>query len=109
MPLPAKVPLTQDQDFLNLLLLLHYGSIDCSKYQKPVLNISSVARIVRKPASTVAELLKLALCTVMLGVEVKQRKRLKFTHEHISYLVNKQTLISQAHLSLKQRAKMFHR
>ena len=53
-----------------------------------------MARIVRKPSSTVAELLKLALCTVMLGVEVKQRKRLKFTHEHISYLVNKQTLIS---------------
>ena len=93
MPQAEKVPHTQDQEFLNLLLLLRYGSIDCANYQQPVLNISSVARIVRKPASTVAELLKLALCTVMLGVEVKQRKRLKFTHEHISYLVNKQTLI----------------
>lgn len=50
----AKVPLTQDQNYLNLLLLLRYGSIDHFNYQQPVLNISSVARIVRKPVSTVA-------------------------------------------------------
>ena len=45
----------------------------------------------------------------MLGVEVKARRRRKFTAEHIDFLVSKQTLISQAHLSLRQRAKMFHR
>ena len=45
----------------------------------------------------------------MLGFEVTERKRQKFKGEHVAFLVDKQSLISQAHLSLKQRAKMFHR
>ena len=45
----------------------------------------------------------------MLGFEVTEQKRRKFKSEHVAFLVSKQSLISQAHLSLKQRAKMFHR
>jgi len=109
MPPAAKVPLTQDQDFLDLLLLLRFGAVDGVNYQHPVVSVAAVARVVGKPASTVAKLLKLALCADMLGFEVSPRRRRKFTAEHIDFLVSKQTLISQAHLSLKQRAKMFHR
>ena len=109
MPLSPRLPHCQDQAFLEYLLLLRYGSTTDINHLQPVLNITSVARVVNKPVSSVAKLLKLALCAYMMGIEVSERKRRKFKGEHIAFLVSKQTLISQAHLSLKQRAKMFHR
>ena len=104
MPPAVKVPLTQDQAFLDLLLLLRFGAVENFNYQQPVVSVAAVARVVEvvgKPASTVAKLLKLALCASILGVEVEPRRRSKFTAEHVDFLVSKPTLISQAHLSLR--------
>ena len=93
MPPAVKVPLTQDQAFLDLLLLLRFGAVENFNYQQPVVSVAAVARVVGKPASTVAKLLKLALCASMLGVEVEPRRRSKFTAEHVDFLVSKPTLI----------------
>jgi len=94
MPRVVKLPLTQDQAFLDLLLLLRFGAVENFNYQHPVVSVNAVARVVGKPVSTVASLLKLALCAAMLGVEVRPRRLRKFTAEHIDFLVSKQTLIS---------------
>ena len=63
----------------------------------------------KKPAGTISRLLKLALLLSKLNQEALFKLRLKFEPHHVNFLTSKQTLISHAHLSLKQRAKMFHR
>ena len=67
MPRVVRLPLTQDQAFLDLLLLLRFGAVEDFNYQHPVVSVNAVARVVGNPASTIAKLLKLALCAAMLG------------------------------------------
>ena len=101
--------MTQDQDLLDYLLLLRFGPCFDPSNQVPVVNISTIAKLLKRPAGTISRLLKLAVLLAKLNRETQFRQRLKFDPHHIDFLISKQTLISQAHLSLKQRAKMFHR
>ena len=42
MPRAALLPLTQDQVFLDFLVLLRYGAVECANYQHPVLSVAAV-------------------------------------------------------------------
>jgi hypothetical protein len=46
---------------LTYVLLLRFGTIPCSELPQPLLNYTSIAKIIRKPVTTVIELLKAAL------------------------------------------------
>jgi len=50
-----------DPSYIDLLLKLRYGSIDISSNSHPVLNYSSIAKLLHRSESTIAHHCKLAL------------------------------------------------
>jgi hypothetical protein len=63
--------MTQDQELLDYLLLLRFGpNFDLSTL-KPLLNIASIAKLMKKPAGTISRLLKLALVLAKLNQEAR--------------------------------------
>jgi hypothetical protein len=61
--------MSQDQELLNYLILLRFGpNFDISNH-RPLLNIASIAKLMKKPAGTISRLLKLALLLSKLNQE----------------------------------------
>jgi hypothetical protein len=65
--------------------------------------------VTRLAPSTVRVLLKVAYQAAMSRTTVVTRGRSKLSQWHLDYLLHPDTLNQWAHLSLKQRTKMFHR
>ena len=55
------VPMRHDNNLLTYVLLLRFGKVPDSEVPQPVMNYTSIAKIIRKPISTVIELVKTAL------------------------------------------------
>jgi hypothetical protein len=73
------------------------------------MNYTSIAKLIRKPVTTVIQLVKAALGASMHGFSEDKLSRSKFSQHHIGYLVSSSTLQECAHLSLAERATLFHR
>jgi hypothetical protein len=93
-----------DPQLLTYVLLLRYGQVPRHEASQPVMNYASIARLIRKPVTTVIELVKAALAASMHGFSREQLTRSKFSQHHIGYLVSSSTLQECAHLSLVERA-----
>ena len=93
--------MTQDQELLDYLLLLRYGPAKVPGVAHPILNLSSVARMVKMPLSTVRDLIRVGLKSVDSEIPVEPKNRKKLEEKHIEYLIDKHTLVQWAHLSLK--------
>ena len=110
----AKSPLLKnrsryDGQLLSYVILLRFGSLVTPDFSKPTLNFQSIAKVIKKPVTTVIELVKLGIRAYHYGFDIGPPNRSKFTQQHISYLVSPSTLQESAHLSLAERAQMFHR
>ena len=55
------VTMRHDNQLLTYVLLLRFGKVPDSEAPQPVMNYTSIAKIIRKPISTVIELVKTAL------------------------------------------------
>jgi hypothetical protein len=55
------VNMRHDNQLLTYVLLLRFGKVPDSEAPQPVMNYTSIAKIIRKPISTVIELVKTAL------------------------------------------------
>jgi hypothetical protein len=53
--------MTEDPDLIDYLLLLRFGPAKDSAQGRPLLNYASIARLVRKPLSTVRDLIRVGL------------------------------------------------
>jgi len=73
------------------------------------MNYQSIAKLIRKPVSTVIDLVKAGLHAAKYGLPSEAQRRSKLSQHHIGYLVSPSTLQAQAHLSLFERTLMFHR
>ena len=62
-----------------------------------------------KPVSTIRDLIKRGIVSKMNKLPIHRRKRSKLDQHHVDYLCSQRTLREWAHLSLIQRAVMFHR
>ena len=62
-------PMSQDQELLDYLILLRFGPNFDFSNQQPLLNIASIAKLMKKPAGTISRLLKLALLLSKLNQE----------------------------------------
>ena len=101
--------MTENQVLIDYLLLLRYGCTDAPHLKRPILNYSTIARITRKPVSTIRDLIKLGLESKIKKIRIEPRKRTKLEQHHLDFLSSPQTLNRWAHLSLKMRVIMFHR
>jgi len=55
------VTMRHDNQLLTYVLHLRFGKVPDSEAPQPVMNYTSIAKIIRKPISTVIELVKTAL------------------------------------------------
>ena len=104
-----KLPMNCDKQLLTYVLTLRYGTSDNPDPSKPLLNYQSIAKLIRKPVSTVIELVKAGLHASRFGFYDEIQPRSKYSHQHIAYLVSSSTLQDCACLSLVERAQIFHR
>ena len=74
-----------------------------------MLNYASISKVVKKPVSTIRDLIKRGIVSKMKKLPIQKRKCSKLDQHHIYYLCSQRTLRGWAHLSLIQRAVMFHR
>ena len=81
-----------DPQLLTYVLLLRFGTIPCSEPPQPLLNYTSIAKLIRKPVTTVIELVKTALGASMHSFSEDKLSRSKFSQHHIGYLVSSFTL-----------------
>ena len=61
-----KLRMTEDQHLVDYLLLLRFGKIDVGQTSRPMLNFASISKIMKKPLSTIRDLIK-------RGVESKMK------------------------------------
>ena len=59
-----KLRMSEDQQLVDYLLLLRYGTCDVGQASRPILNLASISKITKKPLSTIRDLIK-------RGVEAK--------------------------------------
>ena len=104
-----KLRMTEDQQLIDYLLLLRFGTCDVGQASRPLLNFASISKIIKKPLSTIRDLVKLGIESKLKELPIQRRKRMKLEIHHIDYLCNQKTLNEWAHLSLIQRTVMFHR
>ena len=104
-----KFRMTEDQQLIDYLLHLRFGTSDVGKAARPVLNFTSISKVLKKPVSTIRDLIKRGIESKMNKLPIQRRKRSKLDQHHVDYLCNQKTLREWAHLSLIHRAVMFHR
>ena len=50
--------MTEDQQLVDYLLLLRFGTCDVGEASRPLLNYASIAKVMNKPVSTITHLIK---------------------------------------------------
>ena len=53
-----RLRMTEDPQLVDYLLLLRFGTSDPGKAPRPVHKIASISKVVRKPVSTIRDLIK---------------------------------------------------
>ena len=56
-----KLRMTENQQLIDYLLLLRYGTCDIEQASRPILNFASISKIMRKPISTIRDLIKVGI------------------------------------------------
>ena len=103
-----RLRITEDQQLIDYLLLLRFGTSDPGQAPRPVLNFASISKVVRKPVSTIRDLIKRGIVSKIKKLHIHRRKRSKLDQHHVDYLCSQKTLRGWAHLSMIQRAVIIH-
>ena len=56
-----KLRMTENQQLIDYLLLLRFGTSDIVQASRPILNFASVSKNMRKPISTIRDLIKVGI------------------------------------------------
>ena len=87
-----QLPSTNDAAMLDLVLLLRYGNVTGDKNQKPILNVTSVAKCVGLSPTHVTRLLKLGCHKIVTCDSGDRRKWRKLNNHHLTHLTHPDTL-----------------
>jgi hypothetical protein len=98
-----------DPELLKLVLLLRYGTATPQSDQAPLLNHTTIASVLGITRDRVRSFLAYSKRISISPEGERGRKRGKLSLKHVQYLTADATLNDWAHLSLKERAIMFHR
>ena len=103
------LPSTTDPDMIELVLLLRFGNIRGDKSHMPILNVTSVARLVRLSPTHVTRLIEIGCNKIFTSHQSDRRWWRNLNSHHLSFITDSTTLRKQAHLSLRERSILFHR
>ena len=87
-----KLRMTEDQQLIDYLLLLRFGTCEVVPASRPMLNFASISKITKKPLSSIRDLIKLGIESKLKDLSIKRRKRIKLEAHHVDYLCNQTTL-----------------
>ena len=87
-----KLRMTEDQQLIDYLLLLRFGTREVGPASRPMLNFASISKITKKPLSTIRDLIKLGIESKLKDLAIQRRKRIKLEAHHVDYLCNQTTL-----------------
>ena len=76
-----------DPDLISYVLLLRFGRCSDLETATPVLNYTSIARLIRVPVTTVIELVKAGVAASRYASPVVAPSRFKLKQHHMGYLV----------------------
>jgi hypothetical protein len=68
-----------DPQLLTYVLLLRFGRVPSSDAPQPLMNYTSIAKLIKKPVTAVIELVKTALGASMHGYTEDKLSRSKFS------------------------------
>jgi hypothetical protein len=75
----SRTAMRHDPQLLTYVLLLRFGKIPSSEHGQPLMNYASIAKVIRKPVTTVIELVEAALGASMHGYSEDKPSRSKFS------------------------------
>ena len=78
--------MTEDHQLIDYLLLLRYGTTHIDSSSTPILNFTSISKVIGKSVESVRRLIKLGLEMRESKSEILPRVRTKLSQEHIDYL-----------------------
>jgi hypothetical protein len=99
----AKSPLLKNQSryhrqLLSYVILLRFGSLFTPDFSKSTLIFKFIAKVIKKPVTTVIELAKLGIRAYHYGFDIGPPNRSNFTQQHIGNLVSPSALQGSANL-----------
>ena len=62
-----KLRMTEDQHLVDYLLLLRFGTVEVGQASRSMLNYASISKIVKKPLSTIMDLIKFGIESKIKG------------------------------------------
>ena len=68
-----KLRMTEDQQLIDYLLHLRFGTSVVGQAPRPVLNFASISKVVRKPVSTIRDLIKRGILSKMKKFPIQRR------------------------------------
>ena len=95
--------MTEDPQLVDYLLLLRFGTSDAGQAPRPVLNFTSILKVVRKPVSTIRDLIKSGIESKIKKLPLQRHNFSKIDLRHVDYLCSQIMLREWAHLSLIKR------
>ena len=84
--------MTEDQQLIDYLLLLRFGTCEVGPASRPLLNFASISKITKKPLSSIRDLIKIGIESRLKNLPIQRRKRMKLQTHHVDYLCNQTTL-----------------
>ena len=89
-----RLRMTEDPQLVDYLLLLRFGTSDPGQAARPVLNFASISKVVRKPVSTIRDLIKRGIESKIKKLPIKRRKRSKLDQHHLTSCATRERLES---------------
>ena len=83
-----KLRIKEDQQLIDYLLLLRFGTCEVGPASRPMLNFASISKITKKPLSTIRDLIKLGIELKLKDRSIQRRKRIKLEAHLVDYLCN---------------------
>ncbi len=71
--------MTEDENLVSYLLLLRFGPSFDNQFSKPILNYTSIAKLIKKPVQTVRALILFGLSRIKQGIPIGPSRKKKLT------------------------------
>jgi hypothetical protein len=75
----TSVRMTEDENLVSYLLLLRFGPSFDNQFCKPILNYTSIAKLVKKPVQTVRGLILFGISRLKQGIQIGPSQKKKLT------------------------------